>query len=195
MILNQTILLFVLFVVFYFGILYVNRVYQEYDQKYIVLEKSELVGTWKLDLPVSYYFHFAVTPSYLIIFGDGTYEYHTPTDFSRYWFSNSAELLQNNKCEEVLVGNWRFTQGKQYIGTQKNETSIINFGSSSSFQSIGNQTVKRIMSSRVIPEAGNQIFFNKVSSETCCPHCHSKQNIDRKKEIQYKYFSGSFAKR
>jgi hypothetical protein len=178
---------------------YIDRLdYRQLAEQYIIMEKHEILGTWKLHSAISYYLPFTDTQSYLIFYDDDTYEFHNPTGYSKMWFQNTVELAQEGKCHEVIVGYYRYKKIRQYdphTNTSKDyNIAKIDFDSPFSFNTVGNKTLQLLVG-YLVDHDRDKLVFIKVSEESCCPYCQNTVKINRQRELIYKRQSADFEMR
>jgi hypothetical protein len=115
------------------------------NYKYAVREQTELVGTWKVTSEISYFFPWAGKPSYLILHGDNTFEFHNFPDYAKDYVLKNNKNFQIDQSNKIISGTWEYVVGKRSYGLEFYPCGFLFLNEGDSFITVGNQTHTRLL--------------------------------------------------
>ena len=134
------------------------------NYQYVVREKTELVGTWKVTSEVSYFFPWARKSSYLILYNDNTFKFYNLPDYAEQCVLQNSKNFQIDKFNKIISGKWKYARGEQSYGLEFYPCGKLSLGGRFGFITVGNQTHTRLISYIPAPD-GFVLILDKTNEK------------------------------
>jgi hypothetical protein len=148
------------------------------NSSYIVKQKDDFIGTWKV----------RGVRSYLILHLDGTFEFIYPTELSINCLPNDAIIFHPAGCYPIAKGRWTHKTTAISRSDGNKPCSCIILGGTYSFYALGKNSRLRLISYQP-PADGYVLILDKITSSYFrCPICRRSflpHDVNETKPFEY----------